>query len=51
MTFLKWPERVWEHPEESQWASRPATRADVDRRIAIEKDLKATVIEEEDHDD
>jgi hypothetical protein len=51
MNFVKWPERVWEQAEEGQWASSPITRADVDRRIAIEKELKATAIEEEDHDD
>lgn len=50
MNFLKWPERTWEQAEEGQWASRPITRADVNRRIAIEKELEATAIGE-DHDD
>jgi hypothetical protein len=51
MNFVKWPERTWEQAEAGQWASRPITRVDVDRRLAIEKELKATAIEEEDRDD
>jgi hypothetical protein len=50
MNLLKWPERTWEQVEEGQWTSRPITRVDVDRRIAIEKELEAIAIDE-DRDD
>ena len=40
MQYIKWPDRVWEQDDRGQWASRPVSKADIDRRKAVEKELK-----------